>query len=99
MRERALLLALTAGLLAAQEAPVTSVPAESVLLGRIRAHMDEVLRSAPNYTCVETMERTRRVGPARRFQMEDTLRLEVALVEGKEMFAWPGSKKFEHDDL
>jgi hypothetical protein len=99
MQERALLLVIGASLLAAQEAPVDGLSAESVLLGRIRAHMGDVLRSAPNYTCIETMERTRRVGPARRFQMEDTLRLEVALVEGKEMFAWPGSKKFEHDDL
>lgn len=99
MRERALLLVVGASLLAAQNAPVPNVPAESVLLGRIRAHMGEVLRSVPNYTCIETMERTRRVGPAHRFQMEDTLRLEVALVEGKEMFAWPGSKKFENDDL
>ena len=54
---------------------------------------------SPNYTCVETMDRTRRLGPARQFQMQDTLRMEVALVEGKEMFAWPGSKKFESDDL
>src|SRR5579862_5694193 len=31
--------------------------------------------------------------------VEDTLRLEVALVEGKEMFAWPGSKEFEERRL
>jgi hypothetical protein len=31
--------------------------------------------------------------------VEDTLRLEVALVDGKEMFAWPGSKQFEDRDL
>jgi hypothetical protein len=29
----------------------------------------------------------------------DTLRLEVALVGGKEMFGWPGSKKFEDVDI
>jgi len=89
---------LPAGLVAQDLVPA-SLPAESVLLGRIRAHMGEVLRHAPNYTCVETMERTRRIGPAHQFQMQDILRLEVALVDGKEMFAWPGSKKFESDDL
>ncbi len=74
------------------------VPPESVLLGKIRAHMVEVLAHTPSYTCIETMERMQRSG-GRNFQMKDTLRLEVALVDGKEMFAWPGSKKFESDDL
>ena len=85
--------------LAAQDPAPQLMSPESVLLGRIRDHMHDVLSHIPNYTCVETMERTRRVGPAHQFQMQDILRMEVALVEGKEMFAWPGSKKFEHDDL
>lgn len=93
------LLLFAAGVLAAQEIGTTGLPPESVLLARIRSHMTEVLRHVPNYTCVETMERTRRTGVTRQFQMRDTLRLEVALVEGKELFAWPGSKKFEYDDL
>ncbi len=76
-----------------------AVSPEDLLLGRIRAHMAGILHHAPNYTCLETMERTQRLGPARQFSMKDTLRLEVALVDGKEMFAWPGSKKFESDDL
>ena len=75
------------------------VPRENVLLGRIQAHMGGILSHTPNYTCIETMERTMRAGPAHQFSVRDTLRLEVALVEGKEMFAWPGSKKFESDDL
>jgi len=67
-------------------------------LPRIRAHMAEFLRGQPNYTCTETIERTRQA-PAARSKVEDTLRLEVALVDGKEMFAWPGSKQFEDRDL
>jgi hypothetical protein len=86
-------------LLQAQEPVAAGLPPASALLARIRAHMADVLQHEPNYTCIETMERTRRVGAAHQFQMQDTLRLEVALVEGKEMFAWPGSKKFESDDL
>jgi hypothetical protein len=61
--------------------------------------MTSNLRRQPNYTCIETVERSRRSGAARKFQLQDTLRLEVALVEGKEMFAWPGSRKFEDADL
>ena len=67
-------------------------------LPRIRAQMAELLRGQPNYTCTETIERTRQT-PANRAKVEDTLRLEVALVDGKEMFAWPGSKQFEDRDL
>ena len=54
--------------------------------------MAEFLRGQPNYTCTETIERTRQA-PASRAKVEDTLRLEGALVDGKEMFAWPGSAR------
>lgn len=60
--------------------------------------MTGVLLGQPNYTCTETIERTRQMG-GNRTKIEDTLRLEVALVNGKEMFAWPGSKQFEDHDL
>ncbi len=61
--------------------------------------MAETLLHQPNYTCLETIERSFRTGAARKLQPQDTLRLEVALVDGAEMFAWPGSKKFEETDL
>jgi hypothetical protein len=68
------------------------------LLSRIREKMAGVLLRQPNYTCTETVERTRQVVGSRS-RVEDTLRLEVALVDGKEMFAWPGSKQFEDREL
>ena len=50
------------------------------LLPRIREKMTAVLLGQPNYTCTETIERTRQpVG--NRARIEDTLRLEVALVD------------------
>src|SRR5438046_10492248 len=88
-----------------QVAPILVAAAAGVVFGqasdplpRIRAQMAELLRGQPNYTCTETIERTRQA-PASRSKVEDTLRLEVALVDGKEMFAWPGSKQFEDRDL
>lgn len=81
-----------------------SVPAQTdkadplILLGRIKQHMVNMLAHQPNYTCVETVERSGRTSATRKFQVQDTLRLEVALVDGKEMFAWPGSKKFDDVD-
>ncbi|HLW76263.1 MAG TPA: hypothetical protein VKS01_04740, partial [Bryobacteraceae bacterium] len=57
--------------------------------------MLQTLQEQPNYTCTETVERFFRVNPARKFQLHDTLRLEVALVAGQEMYAFPGARRFE----
>jgi len=67
-------------------------------LPRIREKMTTVLLRQPNYTCTETVERSRQMSGSRT-RIEDTLRVEVALVDGKEMFAWPGSKQFEDREL
>lgn len=69
------------------------------MLARIRVHAVANLNRMPNYTCTETVERTRRPKSTHKFELLDTIRLEVALVDGKEMFAWPGSAKFEDVDL
>jgi hypothetical protein len=68
-------------------------------LSRIRTRMLFNLQHQPNYTCVETIERSTRSKSTARFKIVDTLRMEVALVDGKEMFAWPGSKRFEDSDV
>src|SRR5690349_6693757 len=71
---------------------------DTAFLSRVRAQMADVLLRQPNYTCTETVERTHQEG-GNRERVEDTLRLEVALVDGKELFAWPGSKQFEDREL
>lgn len=82
-----------------------SLRAQSVLtpdleaLAKIRTRMIYNLRHQPNYTCVETIERLTRPRSSKQFKVVDTIRLEVALVDGREMFAWPGSKKFADDDV
>jgi hypothetical protein len=86
-----------AGLAAAQE--LAPLAPEVLQLARIRERMMLNLARQPNYTCVETVERSHRSGVTRKFQVVDTIRLEVALVDGKEMFAWPGSRKFEDSEL
>ena len=72
---------------------------EILLLARIKARAAENLQRLPNYTCTQTIERSRRSGKARKFEPLDTLRLEVALVEGKELFSWPGAGKFEEKGI
>jgi hypothetical protein len=60
--------------------------------------MSHTLAVQPNYTCVETVERWITPRKGKRY-MQDRLRFEVALVDGKETFAWPGAQKFEATDL
>jgi hypothetical protein len=79
--------------------PAASDLLNTALLNQVRAHMVETLAQQPNYTCLETVERSTRSGRDKDFLVEDLLRLEVALVGGKEMFAWPGSKQFEDTDM
>lgn len=69
--------------------------ADEIRLGRIRYHMAQNLTEIPNYTCTQTIERSVRPARGRQFRLLDTLRLEVALVDGRELFAWPGAGKFE----
>ena len=71
-----------------------NVPREILQLARVKAHMSDLLTRLPNYTCLQNIERSRRV-PSGRTQLVDVVRLEVALVDGDELFAWPGSKKFQ----
>ncbi len=93
------LLLIAAGPGLAQAAETAEVDPHVLLLARTKLKMEENLERLPNYTCVQTIERSRRQAPSRRFQLIDTLRLEVALVEGKEMFSWPGASEFREQDL
>lgn len=77
----------------------TPLPPDLDTLTKIRVRMIYNLQHQPNYTCVETIERSSRPKSSNRMKLVDTVRLEVALVEGRELFAWPGAKKFEESDL
>lgn len=68
-------------------------------LTQIRTRMLFNLQHQPNYTCVETIERSSRAKATDKLKVVDTLRLEVALVDGREMFGWPGAKKFFDFDV
>src|SRR5579863_6212170 len=77
----------------------TPLSPELDTLTKIRLRMIFNLQHQPNYTCVETIERSSRAKLTNKLKLVDTLRLEVALVGGREMFAWPGAKKFDDSDL
>jgi hypothetical protein len=90
MRKVALLL--PAFLLHAQTPP-------DPLLEKIRERMIFNLSHQPNYTCLETIERSSRPKDTGKLKIIDTVRLEVGVADGHEMFARPGSKKFEEVDI
>jgi hypothetical protein len=68
----------------------SEVAPEVLQLSRIKQHMKERLEQVPNYTCLETVERSERLSNTAKFKPIDTVRMEVAQVDGKEMFALPG---------
>jgi hypothetical protein len=76
----------------------TDLAPETLLLARIKVRAEENLGRLPNYTCLETIERSTR-RPSGKFQLLDVLRMEVAFVGRKELYAWPGSQQFEDREL
>jgi hypothetical protein len=78
-----------------QPNPHAPMDPDLLLLARIKVVMSENLARLPDYTCLQTIERSRRQGPKRKFELQDTIRLEVAMVKGNELFSWPGAGKFE----
>ncbi len=72
---------------------------ETVLVGRVRVVMNELLHRLPDYTCVETIERSARKPAQTKFHLLDRVRVEVAYYKGSELYAWPGAPKLEERDL
>lgn len=90
----AMLLALTVAPFWAQPQPA---PAD--LLDRFRASIRETLRQLPDYTCQETIQRSRRPVKGSGFQNLDTLRLQVALINRRERYSWADATQFEDREL
>jgi hypothetical protein len=70
---------------------------EVLLLSKVEHRVTSDLAHMPDFTCMETVRRYVRPNARRAFHMADTLRLEVALVDRKELFSWPGEEAFGQD--
>ena len=86
-----------------QGIPETDLDPSLIALGKIRHRMAQSLREVQNYTCAETVRRIRVEPPRKRRKRKagraegepsfsDTVRLEVAVVDGKELYSWPGAE-------
>jgi hypothetical protein len=98
MVRRAVLIPILVGIAAASRAGEERPPGEQWLT-QVIARMSDNLKRLPNYTCLQTIDRSRRASAGLRWETVDRVRVEVALVDGKELFAWPGEGKFEDRDL
>ena len=94
-----------------------AAPGRDPKLDRIREKMRQSLERVPDYTCLQTIERTNFTEQARKradkqarqdgrgydarmyANASDTIRVEVALVDGKELHSWPGAEEFTSTPL
>ena len=58
-------------------------------LAHIQRTTGDEIRRLPNYTCAETIDRYKAQG-TEKLRRIDQLRLNVAVVSRKELYAWPG---------
>ena len=72
---------------------------QSLPVDRVRRRMAENLAHLPNYTCLETIDRSVRRKVKDKLVFRDRIRLEVGFIEAEEMFGWPGSSRFEPNFL
>lgn len=71
----------------------------ALLMARVKRVMEAHLSGVPNYTCQQSVERYQQKPAAAQPVLVDVLRLEVAFVGGRELFAWPGSNRFEEHEV
>jgi VWFA-related protein len=83
---------------AAEETVNAAGPTSGDQLADFRRKVRQDVTSMPNYTCLETIDRSRQAG-TRDFIPVDKIRLEVSSVGGREMFAKPGARSFENRDV
>lgn len=71
--------------------PAQDLPPWVLELSRVKNHARANFQRLPNYACLETIARWERPAKASAFRPLDTLHLEVALVNDKELFALAGA--------
>ena len=75
------------------------MPDDVVHLARIRAKVQEELRSIPDYVCVADVERLMSGRGQKSLRKVDTLQFEIANSGGRELYALPGDSSFRDGSL
>jgi len=84
-------------LLAAVVMPADDLPDWVLALSKIKRHAREDLQRIPNYICLETVERFEAY-PREGLRKRDTLRLQVAVVDGQELMAPAEAGRLDTDN-
>jgi hypothetical protein len=71
----------------------------AAVLSRFRTQLKETLKQLPDYTCVQSIERSRRPSTSVSYQPLDAIRVQVGLIGGNEKYSWPDSRKFDDKEL
>ena len=69
-----------------------ALPPDLALLSKIKVKESQNLDQLPNYTCTETIERWVKRSNESNATLLDTVRLEVAYVEGRELYGLAGAR-------
>jgi hypothetical protein len=98
MRRMICWIACSAVLALGQGLAQSSLPPEVIRLAQIKRQMALHLERTSNLACLETINRVtlNRTGKQKQ---SDTVRAEVAFLEGREMFSWPGEERFDERNL
>jgi hypothetical protein len=93
------LAACTAAGLPAQDLAGQELPEWVLMLSRVKRQARAAFTGIPNYACEETIQRFARRPRTPGFKELDTLRFEVAVVDGKELYARRGAGQFGDVDV
>jgi len=75
------------------------LPPEAVRLAAVKQKMAAFLARVPDYTCVETIDRSVEKSASGRATSMDRLRVDIAYIDNKEVYSWPGAGSFEEKRL
>lgn len=81
------------GLILALPLPSQDLPAEVILLSRVKRHIEDELKRLSNISCLETIAREYQPGKGKMRPL-DTVRLEVLADGPRELYASPGDRHF-----
>ena len=77
----------------------SDIPKHVLDLAQLKRNIKADLALIPNFTCLETIERSRRKNREQPFNHVDTVNVEVAVANGREIYSWPGANQFEDRDI
>jgi hypothetical protein len=77
----------------------SDLPPEARALAEVKQRMSAFLARVPDYTCVETIDRSVQKSASEPAYSTDRLRVDIAYINNKEVYSWPGAGSFEEKRL